>query len=160
MSELAADGNPVAVACRVLNIARQVYYRWLADPVTDAELEQAYRANALHVAHCDDPEFGYRYLHEEAAEAGEAMAARTAWRICHGQRLVERVRQEEVQETASGPARRCTMIWCVENFTAAEPNELWLTDITEHGQGRASSTSVPSRTCSPGASWGTPSTRG
>ena len=36
--ELAGDGIPVAVTCRVLKIARQPYYRWLASPVTDAEL--------------------------------------------------------------------------------------------------------------------------
>ena len=64
--ELAADGIPVAVTCRVLKIARQPYYRWLADPVTDAELEAAYLANALFDAHRDDPEFGYRYLADEA----------------------------------------------------------------------------------------------
>jgi putative transposase len=43
-------------------------------PVTDAELVEAYRANALFDAHCDDPEFGYRFLVDEAADAGEAMA--------------------------------------------------------------------------------------
>jgi hypothetical protein len=53
--ELAADGIPVAVTCRVLKIARQAYYRWLAAPVTDAELEEAYRADALFDAHKDDP---------------------------------------------------------------------------------------------------------
>ena len=45
--ELAEDGIPVTVTCRVLKIARQPYYRWLAAPVTDAELEEAHRANAL-----------------------------------------------------------------------------------------------------------------
>ena len=40
--ELAADGIPVAVTCRVLKLARQPYYRWLAQPVTDAELDEAY----------------------------------------------------------------------------------------------------------------------
>ena len=64
--ELAADGVPVTVTCRVLNIARQPYYRWLASPVTDAELAAAYRANALFDAHRDDPEFGYRFLVDEA----------------------------------------------------------------------------------------------
>lgn len=44
--KLAADGFGVAVTCRVLNIARQPYYRWLAGPVTEAELVEAYRANA------------------------------------------------------------------------------------------------------------------
>ena len=80
--ELAVDGIPVAVTCRVLKIARQPYYLWLAKPITDAELSAAYRANALFDAHRDDPEFGYRFLVDEAREAGEPMAERTAWRIC------------------------------------------------------------------------------
>jgi hypothetical protein len=80
--ELAVDGIPVAVTCRVLNLARQPYYRWLAAPVTAAELTAAYRANALFDAHRDDPEFGYRFLVDEARDAGEPMAERTAWRIC------------------------------------------------------------------------------
>ena len=50
--------------------------------VTDAEYVEAHRANALFDAHRDDPEFGYRYLVEEARDAGQAMAERTAWRIC------------------------------------------------------------------------------
>ncbi len=58
--ELAADGVPVAVTCRVLGLARQPYYRWLAAPVTARELEQAHLANALFDAHTDDPEYGYR----------------------------------------------------------------------------------------------------
>ncbi len=82
MTELAVDGVPVAVTCRVLKLARQPYYRWLANPITDAELIAAYRANALFDAHRDDPEFGYRVLLDEARDAGEVMAERTAWRIC------------------------------------------------------------------------------
>ena len=80
--ELAGDGIPVTVTCRVLKIARQPCYRWLADPVTDAELAAAYRANALFDAHKDDPEFGYRYLADEARDAGQDMCERTARRLC------------------------------------------------------------------------------
>jgi len=29
VSELAADGIPVSVSCRVLGLARQPYYRWV-----------------------------------------------------------------------------------------------------------------------------------
>lgn len=79
--ELAVDGIPVTVTCRELKIARQPYYRWLQSPVTGAELEEAYRANALFDAHRDDPEFGYRYLLDEARDVGEPMVERTAWRI-------------------------------------------------------------------------------
>jgi len=60
VSELAGDGIPITVACGVLKLARQPYYRWLKHPVGDAEVTQAHRANALFDAHTDDPEFGYR----------------------------------------------------------------------------------------------------
>jgi hypothetical protein len=95
VSELAADGIPVAVTCRVLKLARQPYYRWLARPVTDAELEAAHRANALFEAHRDDPEFGYRFLADEARErrGGDGRAHRVENLLTEP--LVERVRQEE-----------------------------------------------------------------
>ncbi|ODA90104.1 transposase [Leifsonia xyli subsp. xyli] len=81
VSELAADGVPVTVTCRVLKLSRQPYYRWLVCPVTPSEVVEAYRANALFHAHQNDPEFGHRLLADEARDAGEAMANRTAWRI-------------------------------------------------------------------------------
>ena len=57
----------------------------LKGPVIDAERVQAYRANALFDAHRADPEFGYRFLVEEARITGEPMVERTAWRICSAQ---------------------------------------------------------------------------
>jgi putative transposase len=71
VGELAVGGIPVAVARRVLGIARQLYYRWLARPVTDAERDDAYRANALFDAYHEDPEFGYRFLADKARDTGE-----------------------------------------------------------------------------------------
>jgi hypothetical protein len=79
--ELAVDGIPVTVTCRVLKIARQPYYRWLVGPVTSSELLAAHRADALFDAHRDDPEFGYRFLVTEAAAGGQPMVERTAWAI-------------------------------------------------------------------------------
>lgn len=86
MKELAANGIPVAVTCRVLKLARQPYSRWLADPVTHSEYVAAQRANALFDADDDDPELGYSFLAEEARDAGQPMAERTAWRICSDNR--------------------------------------------------------------------------
>ncbi len=133
--ELAVDGIPVAVTCRVLKIARQPYYRWLAAPVTDAELDEAYLANALFDAHRDDPEFGYRFLADEARDAGHAGCDRTRVADLLGQRLVERVRQEARQERQEGRARRSTTTWCSATSPPSAPNQLWLGDITEHRTG-------------------------
>ena len=55
--ELAADGVPVTVTCRVLKIARQPYYRWLTQPVSERLLDHAHLANVVFDAHRDDPEF-------------------------------------------------------------------------------------------------------
>jgi hypothetical protein len=70
VSELAGDGIPVTVTCRVLKLARQPYYRWLAAPVTARDLDEAYLVNVLFDAHHDDPEFGHRLLADEADGAG------------------------------------------------------------------------------------------
>jgi putative transposase len=130
VNELAADGIPVAVTCRVLKLARQPYYRWRANPITDAELVEAYRANALFDAHKDDPEFGYRYLVEEARTAGEPMAERTAWRICSQQGLWSVFGKKRGKNGKVGPPVHDDLVeW---DFTADEPNQLWLSDITEH----------------------------
>lgn len=52
----------MTVTCRALKLSRQLYHRWLADPVTDSEVVQAYRADGLSDAHRDDPESGHRLL--------------------------------------------------------------------------------------------------
>lgn len=79
--DLAADGIPVTVTCWVPKIARLPYYRWLANPVTAVELEEACRSNALFEADKHDLGFGYRYLLDEARDVDQVMAERTAWRI-------------------------------------------------------------------------------
>jgi putative transposase len=132
--ELADDGIPVTVTCRVLKIARQPYYRWLANPVTAAELTAAYRANALFDAHRDDPEFGYRFLADEARDAGESMAERTAWKICSGLGWwsVFAKKRGKIGKRP-GPPVHDDLVERV--FTAGNPNQLWLADITEHWTG-------------------------
>jgi transposase InsO family protein len=134
VKELAADGIPVAVTCRVLKLARQPFYRWLANPVTDAELAEAYRANALFDAHRDDPEFGYRFLAAEAGDAGQPMAERTAWRICSNNSWFSAFgKRRRGKNGKVGPPVHDDLVG--RDFTADGPNQLWLDDITEHHTG-------------------------
>jgi len=48
----------------------------------EADVVEAYRANALFDADADDPEFGHRYLADETEIASEPVAVLTAWRLC------------------------------------------------------------------------------
>ncbi|MFE1522312.1 IS3 family transposase [[Kitasatospora] papulosa] len=133
VKELVGDGVPVTVTCRGLKLARQPYYRWLERPVTDAEFEQATRANALFDAHRDDPEFGYRFLADEARSAGSGMADRTAWRICRDNKWWSVFGKKRGRTKKAGPPVHDDLVR--RDFTATGPNLLWLTDITEHGTG-------------------------
>ena len=129
--DLAADGIPVTVTCRVLNIARAPYYRWLAQPITAIELRQAYLSNALFKAHRDDPEYGHRLLADEATQAGHPACDRTVWRRCSENRWWSVFgKPRRASGKKPGPPAHDDLVRRV--FTASEPNRLWLTDITEH----------------------------
>ncbi|MFL0457483.1 IS3 family transposase [Brachybacterium paraconglomeratum] len=131
VSELAADGIPVAVSLQVLKLSRQPYYRWRKQQVTPSELVEAYRANALSDAHRDDPEFGYRFLAGEAEVAGQRMCERTAWRICRDNRWWSVFGKKRGKNgKRPGPPVHDDLVQ--RDFTADDVNELWLTDITEH----------------------------
>ncbi len=129
--ELAVDGVPVTVTCRVLKLCRQHYYRWRANPVSDGELAEAWLANAIFDAHRDDPEFGYRFLCDEVRDAGHTVCERTVWRICRdmGWWSVFGKKRGSKNGKVGAPSHDDLVL---RNFTADSPNELWLTDITEH----------------------------
>ena len=131
VSELADAGIPVTVSCRVLKLARQPYYRWRNDPVRDADVLRAYRINALHDAHHEDPTFGYRYLADEARRAGWRMSRRTAWKLCSQAGILSSAqRRRRGKGKKAGPPVFDDHVQRV--FRADAPNRLWLTDITEH----------------------------
>lgn len=135
MKELAGDGIPVTVKCRVLKLSRAPYYRRLKQPITNAELVEAYRTNALFDAHRDDPEFGHRLLADEARGAGEPMGDRTAWKIssangCWSAFGKKKARGKGRKES---PAVHDDILGGA--FSTDAPNRIWLTDITEHRTG-------------------------
>jgi len=130
--ELAADGIPVAVSCRVLKLSRQPYYRWLKSPVSSRELVQAYRANVIRDAHLEDPEFGHRFLADEARHVGEPMCDRTAWRICRDNSWWSAFGKKKARGKGKRPGPPVHDDLVQRVFAATAPNELWFSDITEH----------------------------
>jgi transposase InsO family protein len=132
--ELAVDGVPVTATCRVFKLARQPYYRWLAAPVRPRELARAYLADAVFDAHVDDPEYGYRLLADEARGAGQAGCDRAVWRICRDQQWWSAFGKKRGKNGKKpGPPAHDDRVR--RDFHADGPNELWLTDISEHPTG-------------------------
>ena len=82
VKDLARDGIPVKLSCRVLGFSRQAYYQWLAEPVSEREWSDAHAANAVLDAHADDPEFGYRFLADELRGRGLAVSDHQVLKAC------------------------------------------------------------------------------
>jgi hypothetical protein len=85
--ELAADGIPVVVTCRVLGFSKQAFYKWRANPVSQRDWDDAHLVDAARSIHADDPVFGYRFITDElVGEHGIRSSENRVQRLCssHG----------------------------------------------------------------------------
>lgn len=128
--DLAADGIPVAVTCRVLGFSRQAFYAWCVAPVSEHDLVDAYATNAAVEVHADDPGFGYRFIADEVIDAGHDVSERRVWRLCSQAGIVSLHARKRGKSRRPGPPVHDDRV--ERDFTSEHPNRLWLTDITEH----------------------------
>jgi putative transposase len=134
--DLAADPDhkiPVVVTCRVLGFSKQAFYQWRARPVSQRDWDDAHLINAALDIHHDDPEFGYRFITDELAGHGIIASRNRVNRLCTLARIFSNHAKKRGTGRAPGPPVHDDLV--ERQFTAAGPNELWLTDITEHPTG-------------------------
>jgi len=131
--ELAVDGIPVTVTCRVLGFSKQGYFKWLANPVTDREWADAHLINAAVDIHHDDPAFGYRFIADELPGVGIIAGENRVARLCSQQQIWSVFAKKRGMSRKAGPPVHDDLV--DRNFTATGANLLWLTDITEHQTG-------------------------
>lgn len=130
VQDLAADKIPVAVTCRVLGFSKQAFYKWQANPVSRRDWDDAHLINAAIDIHHDDPEFGYRFIADELADQGVRASRNRVNRLCTSQRLWSVHSRKRGLSRKPGPPVHDDLVR--RDFTAERPNQLWLTDITEH----------------------------
>jgi putative transposase len=53
--DLAADGIPVVVTCRVLGFTPQAFYKWRSNPISARDWSDAHLVDAARQVHADDP---------------------------------------------------------------------------------------------------------
>jgi transposase InsO family protein len=129
--DLATEGIPVVVTCRVLGFSPQAFYKWKANPVSQRDWDDAHLIDAARDVHRDDPVFGYRFITDElACEHGVKASENRVQRLCsaHGIYSVlakKRGRWAKPKEPVHDDLVR-------RAFGAKAANELWFVDITEH----------------------------
>jgi putative transposase len=128
--DLAAEGIPIAVTCRVLSLTRQGYHEWVRDPISDRDLEEAYLIQAAYDAHREEPEYGYRLIADELHDAGFTASERRVWRLCSREGIWSTTSKKKTRYHTAKPAVHDDLL--KRDFTAAEANEKWVIDITEH----------------------------
>jgi putative transposase len=131
--ELAAEKIPVAVTCRVLGFTTEAFYKWQANPVSQRDWDDAHLINAAYDIHHDDPAFGYRFIADQLNERGLAAGENRVARLCSQQRIWSVFAKKRGLNRKAGPPVHDDLV--DRQFTAAAPNEVWLTDITEHPTG-------------------------
>jgi putative transposase len=130
VTDLAGEGIPVTVTCRVLGFSRQAYFKWRAKPICDRDLSDAYLINDAFDAHVDDPCFGYRFISDELEALGHVASENRVQRLCSLQRIWSVHSKKRGLNRRPGPPVHDDLVQ--RDFTATAINTLWLTDISEH----------------------------
>lgn len=141
--EMAVAGTrfrvPVVVACRVLGFSTQGYYKWLKEPVSRRDFDDARMINKLVEIHEDDPTLGYRFLTDELEHEGIVCSENRIHRLCRIGGIQASHARKKGKAGKPGPPVHDDLIATVDehgrirhHFKAKAPNQVWLTDITEH----------------------------
>ena len=80
--DLAADGVPVTVTCRVLGFSTQAFYKWRKAPLSRRDWDDAHLINAVRDTHADDPSFGYRFIADGLSGRGITAGENRVVRRC------------------------------------------------------------------------------
>ena len=128
--DLAADGVPVAVTCRVLGFSKQAFYAWCKNPVSQRGWDDAHLINAALDVHRDDPAFGYRFIADGLPDRGIQAGENRVARLCSQQQIWSVFSKKRGLSRTAGPPVHDDLV--ARQFTAAARDRTWLTDITEH----------------------------
>ena len=131
IERLAGAGVPVDRCCRVLGVSRQSYYKDQRTPTSSTQLRRQWLTGLIREVHvASRGTYGYRRVHAELT---------MAMRIPVSSRLVCVLMSQAEIYGLPGPTRVKRLRGVVtaddlvnRKFHRVRPNELWVTDITEH----------------------------
>lgn len=131
IDRLVDTGAPVDRCCRILGVSRQGYYRYKRRPTSATQLRRQWLTGLIREIHvASRGTYGYRRIH---AELTMAMGIQVS------SRLISVLMTQACIYGLPGPTRVKRLRGVVtaddlvnRKFHRLRPNELWVTDITEH----------------------------
>lgn len=149
--QLAADGIPVAVTCRVLKVSKSGYYGWLGRPESPRQLRDNELLKMIRVIHAEScGSYGSPRVHPELTLGlGEKINHKRVARLMRQAGLQGVYRRKCRCNLVNAPTEEDLV---QRRFDVAAPDRLWLTDITEHPTNEGNCIVPPSWTPIRGAS--------
>ncbi|WUU95185.1 IS3 family transposase [Actinoallomurus sp. NBC_01490] len=128
---MAGEGIPVEVACRVLDVSVSGYYAWLSRPPSARAIRHAWLTDLITDVHqASRGIYGARRVHAELRLARgilvghgavELLMRRAGLRGAMGRPKWRRAKPDQIAKDLVD-----------RQFSRTGPNQLWVTDITEH----------------------------
>lgn len=122
---------PVAFACRVLGVSRSGYYQWLKEPTSNRCRSDERLATTIRDIHAEHKgRYGSPRIHQELRARGERVGRKRVARLMTNQGLRGRAPKRFRRTTDSRHDHPIAPNILARNFTAEEPNQAWVGDIT------------------------------
>ncbi len=124
---------PISALCKIGNISRAAYYKWLHRELPNYEAENKRIADEIEKIHTESPDKGYRRIRDELERYHDIKV--------NDKRVLRICRKKGIKSTIKYANNGCTRQaanpqFIAENilnreFSADAPNQKWLTDVTE-----------------------------
>ncbi len=121
---------PIAVMCRVLGVSPSGYYAWATRPASARTVMDAALIAEIRTAHAASKgTYGAPRLQVDLAQAGIHAGRKRVARLMRNIGLAGVSRRKHIVTTVKDGARQAPDL-VDRNFTADQPNQLWVADIT------------------------------
>lgn len=124
---------PISALCKIGNVSRAAYYKWLHRELPNYEAENKRIADEIEKIHTESPDKGYRRIRDELERYHDIKV--------NDKRVLRICRKKGIKSTIKYANNGCTRQaanpqFIAENilnreFSANAPNQKWLTDVTE-----------------------------
>jgi putative transposase len=128
---MAAEGTPIEVACRVLDVSTSGYYAWRSRPLSAQAIRHAWLTDRIVEVHQrSHGTYGALRVHAELRLGRGIMVGHNAVALLMRRAGLAGVTGRPKWRHAKPDQIAADLV--DRNFARAEPNQLWVTDITEH----------------------------
>jgi putative transposase len=122
---------PVTALCRMLGVSKSGYYAWRSRPPSERRRRDALLIEKIRQIHSRSREtYGYPRVHAELRSLGVKCGRRRVARLMRAEGLWGCVRGKKRRTTRRDPRAAPAPDLLRGDFVAAQPNRVWLADIT------------------------------